>query len=99
MEGAAGAVTATINPAIATSRPMVSRVAGIWPSTGQAIKRGQARSQRVELGVKRGATVADLDDLLGREADHATDDAVRGQAICAAVDLADDQVHDLAPCR
>src|SRR6516162_10025217 len=55
--------------------------------------------QRVQPGVERRAAVSNFDDLRFREAQHLADSCVRGEAIFAGVDLAHDEVDDLALFR
>lgn len=65
---------------------------------GMATLNGDAAhqaSQGIELGIERSAPLADLDDLLRREAHHAANDCVGGQAVFATVDLTDHQVDNL----
>lgn len=56
---------------------------------------GQAR-QRVELGVEAGVSTSDFDDLLGGETMHFSEHGVGSQTILTFVDLADDEIDDLA---
>lgn len=56
---------------------------------------GQA-SQRVELGVEAGVSTSDFDDLLSGETMHFSEHGVGSQTIFTFVDLADDEIDDLA---